>query len=89
MSNQLEIEALESLIVAVKKYREELETNKVILVNASNLCDQAMGSDAISQKHISELNNAITELEKTSAIVEKVAIALQEDLNKAKDVLED
>lgn len=89
MNNQLEIEALETLINAVQKYREELETNKIILVNASNLCDQAMGSDAISQKHIASLDAAIAELEKTSQIVEHVATALKEDLAKAKDVIED
>ncbi len=89
MNNQLEVEALETLINAVQKYREELETNKVILVNAANLCDQAMGSDAISQKHIAALNSAITELEKTSQIVEKVAEALKDDLHKAKEVMDD
>lgn len=89
MNNQLEVEALETLINAVQKYRGELETNKVILVNAANLCDQAMGSDAISQKHIAALNSAITELEKTSQIVEKVAEALKDDLHKAKEVMDD
>ena len=89
MNNQLEVEALETLINAVQKYREELETNKVILVNAANLCDQAMGSDAISQKHIAALNSAVTELEKTSQIVEKVAEALKDDLHKAKEVMDD
>ena len=88
MNNQLEVEALETLINAVQKYRGELETNKVILVNAANLCDQAMGSDAISQKHIAALNSAITELEKTSQIVEKVAEALKDDLHKAKEVMD-
>ena len=89
MNNQLEVEALETLINAVQKYRDELETNKIILVNASNLCDQAMGSDAISQKHIVALNSAITELEKTSQIVENVAEALKDDLYKAKEVMDD
>ena len=89
MNNQLEVEALETLINAVQKYREELETNKVILVNAANLCDQAMGNDAISQKHIAALNSAVTELEKTSQIVEKVAEALKDDLRKAIEVMDD
>jgi GTPase involved in cell partitioning and DNA repair len=89
MDNQLEIEALENLITAVRKYRDELETNKIILVNAANLCDQAMGSDAISQRHIAALNLSIAELEKTSQIVESVTEALVNDLNKAKDVMED
>lgn len=89
MNNQLEIEALDTLIKAVQEYREKLSENRLILTNASNLCDQAMGNDAISQKHISALNNAIEELDKTSEIVIKVAKALEEDKQKALEVLED
>lgn len=89
MNNQLDLEALETLINAVKKYREELETNKTILENAANLCDQAMGSDAISQKHIAALNSAVTELKTTAQIVEQVAQALIDDERKAREVLED
>ena len=89
MSNQLSIESLDTLISAVEKYREELLKNKQILVNAADLCDQAMGSDAISQKHIAALNNAINDLDRTSRIVEDVAVELREDRRKAIETLED
>ena len=89
MSNQLSIESLDTLISAVEKYREELLKNKQILVNAADLCDQAMGSDAISQKHIVALNNAINDLDRTSRIVEDVAVELREDRRKAMETLED
>lgn len=88
MNNQLSIEALETLINAVEKYQEELEENKNKLINASNICDQAMGSDAISKKHIAALNNAIKELEKTSKIAENVAVALKDDLEHVRKILE-
>ena len=89
MSTQLSIESLDTLISAVEKYREELLKNKQILVNAADLCDQAMGSDAISQKHIAALNNAINDLDRTSRIVEDVAVELREDRRKAIETLED
>ncbi len=89
MSTQLSIESLDTLISAVERYREELLKNKQILVNAADLCDQAMGSDAISQKHIAALNNAINDLDRTSRIVEDVAIELREDRSKAMETLED
>ena len=88
MNNQLSIEALKTLIDAVKDYQEKLEENKNKLINASNICDQAMGSDAISKKHIAALNNAIKELEKTSKIAENVAVALKKDLGIVIDILE-
>lgn len=89
MNNQLSIEALETLINAVEKYKEELEENKIKLINSSNICDQAMGSDAISKKHIAALNDAIEELNKTSKIAENAAKALKEDLEHALKILED
>lgn len=89
MSSHLKTEELEILINAVKHYRENLETNKKILVNAANVCDEAMGSDDIAKKHIAQLNQALVELDKTSRIAEEVAQALTEDLNMAISIMED
>ena len=89
MPEQLEIESLDLLIQAVQEYQVELETNKQILMNAANVCDAAMGSDAIAQKHIARLNDTLEELKKTSQIAANVAAALIEDRRRAIDVIED
>ena len=89
MSDQLEVDALETLINAVRKYKEELEVNKKILVNAADVCDQAMGSDDIAKKHISRLNEALVELDKTVELTQEVAEALIKDKNMAVSVYED
>lgn len=88
-NNHLEIESLDTLIKAVQTYQEELQTNRQILENAANVCDVAMGSDDIVQKHIARLNEALEELKKTSQIAEDVAEALLEDRRKAIEVYED
>ncbi|MFR8038667.1 MAG: hypothetical protein ACLU5E_01675 [Anaerovoracaceae bacterium] len=89
MSNHLETDSLQTLIKAVENYREELEVNKKILVNAADVCDAAMGSDDIAKKHIAKLNEALGELDKTSKLAEEVAKALKEDLRMAQSVMDD
>ncbi len=89
MGNLLEIDALDTLIKAVNEYQEKLEVNKKILLNAADVCDQAMGSDDIVKKHLANLQVAMLELNKTSQIVSDVAEALISDRNLAVSVLED
>lgn len=89
MANHLEVDALDTLIKAVQKYKDELEVNRRILVNAADVCDQAMGSDDIAKKHIARLNEALQELDKTVQISEDVAEALIADRNLAISVYED
>jgi len=69
----MEIESLRTLLKAVIDYREDLETNKQILLNAANVCDVAMGSDEISQKQIARLYEALEDLDKVSLIAFDVA----------------
>lgn len=89
MAEHTEIESLDILIKAVQEYQTDLATNKQILLNAANVCDAAMGSDAIAQKHIARLNETLEELEKTAQIAADVAAALIEDRRRAIEVLED
>lgn len=87
-NNHLHIESLDLLIKAVATYRDELEINKRILINAANVCDQAMGSDEIVKKKIARLEEALVELEKTIEIAEKVIDELIADKNRAIDIVE-
>lgn len=89
MVDHTEIESLDILIKAVQEYQTDLATNKQILLNAANVCDAAMGSDAIAQKHIARLNETLEELQKTAQIAADVAAALIEDRRRAIEVYED
>jgi serine phosphatase RsbU (regulator of sigma subunit) len=89
MGKHMEIASLDILIKAVQNYREELLANKKILVNAANVCDAAMGSDAIVKKHIAQLNEALAELDKTAELAASVAEELMKDRQKAIDIVED
>ena len=87
MGKQLSIEALEQLIAAVGEYKSKLEEEVGNMQKASSLCDRAMGSDAISQKHIAALNETVKEVNKAIALADEVQKALQDDLERAKQVL--
>ena len=89
MAEHTEIESLDILIKAVQEYQTDLATNKQILLNAANVCDAAMGSDTIAQKHIARLDETLEELQKTAQIAADVAAALIEDRRRAIEVLED
>ena len=88
-NKMLETDSLDILIKAVQDYQSELDTNRQILINAANICDEAMGNDEISRKHITQLNEALKELEKTSMIVSNVADTLIRDRKIALDTLDD
>ena len=87
MGKQLSIEALEQLIAAVGEYKSKLEEEVGNMQQAASLCDQAMGSDTISQKHIAALNETVKEVNKAIALADEVQKALQDDLARAKEVL--
>lgn len=65
-SRHLDMEALQQMIKAVEKYQERIVQHYNVIQNAANLCDQAMGSDAISKKQIAKLYEASQELITTS-----------------------
>ena len=85
----MEIKALNTLIKAVQDYQEKLEVNKKRLSNVADVCDQAMGSDAIVKKHIAKLEEVMVEFNKTSQIANDVAEAFINDRNLAVSVIED
>lgn len=86
MGKQLSIEALEQLISAVGEYKTKLEEEVGNMQQAASLCDQAMGSDAISQKHIAALNETVKEVNNAIALADEVQKALNEDLKRAKEI---
>lgn len=85
----LEFDSLDMLIKAVEEYQEDLETNKQILVNAANVCDQAMGSDDLAKKYIGRLNEALEELNRTAQIAANVTMELIADRAEAMETYED
>lgn len=82
-------EDLEELIKAVRNYQEKLVINRKVLVNAGNICDQAMGSDDIVKKHLAQLNEALLELDKTISIAHEVEEKLRDDWQRAIIVYDD
>ena len=83
---QLDIDSLQLLIKAVTNYQEKIVGNYQMIQNAANLCDQAMGSDAISRKQIEKLNEAANELIKTSEKAKQMAEELIADYKSAQEI---
>lgn len=88
-SGLLEIESLDKLITAVKNYQTRLLKNKKILKAAGEVCKEVMQGDAVSAKHIAQLDNALAELDKAAKIVELTAEQLLQDKKEALAVLDD
>lgn len=84
----LDVEALQLLIKAVEEYQEKVVKHYQVIQNAANLCDQAMGSDAISKKQINRLNEAANELIATAERAKQMAEKLIEDHKQAQRVYE-
>ena len=89
MAKHLWVDELERLIKAVQKYREEIEFNLRLLGNAANVCDQVMGSDAVSQKNIKRLEEGLKELEYVISLTQDVEAALRRSLSDAIAIYED
>lgn len=75
------LDDLQALLQAIKEHKDNLVENYQILVNAANVCDVVMGSDAISQRHISDLNEALIELKKAIDIAEESTQSVIEAIN--------
>jgi hypothetical protein len=63
MADYLEPEALNMLINKVTQYRMLLTQNYSKVRNAAAVCDQAMGSDKLSQKMLKELDDCVTQIQ--------------------------
>lgn len=82
----LDTESLQLLIKAVSEYQEKVVKHYQVIQNAANLCDQAMGSDAISKKQIDRLNEAANELIITANRAKQMAEELIKDYKQAQEI---
>lgn len=82
----LDTEALALLINAVADYHDKLMKHYKVIQNAANLCDQAMGSDALSKKQINKLYETTNELLITSDRAREMAEKLLEERKKVQNI---
>ncbi len=89
-NNFMDTDAVRSLITAVREYQEAIYTQKQFLLNAANVCDQAMGSDPISRKKITKLEEALAVLDwATDRIIEDGLTILANDLKDLETIVEE
>ena len=89
-SGQIDTEAIRELIRAVNEYREEIYENRRFLLNAANVCDQAMGSGPISQKKIARLEEALEVLDcATETIIDEAVEILRRDVDELERIAEE
>lgn len=86
MGQTLNTDALLSLISAVDAYQGDLQTNAQVLVQAGNVCSETMGNDAVVQKHLKKLGEALNQLQRASQTASEAAVALRKDYQRAMDV---
>lgn len=83
------LEEIDKLKKIVADYADKLNQQIGALEEASDVCDQAMGSDDLSKKYIAKLDNSIGELRKALGTCNNVIGALQEDYNEIVRMLEE
>ena len=72
----------------LEKYKETLGRSKIILLNAANVCDQAMGSDDISKRHIAALLESLSHLDEGVLCVEEIIEQLRIKQQELIDIVE-
>ena len=85
-SNFYVVESMNSLINAVGEYKQDLLDNYKILIDAANACDVAMGSDALSARHIARLNDALVSLSNAITLTEEVMQQLIQSKHDADEI---
>ncbi|MGN0465511.1 MAG: hypothetical protein ACI4F9_04080 [Lachnospiraceae bacterium] len=86
MGKTLNTDALIKLINAVNTYQGELQQNAQILYQAGQVCSDTMGNDAIIQKHLLHLEQALGELQRASQIASDASRELILDYQRAMSV---
>ena len=83
-----EKDELENFVRMLEKYKETLGRSKIILLNAANVCDQAMGSDDISKRHIAALLESLSHLDEGVLCVEEIIEQLRIKQQELIDIVE-
>lgn len=88
----MDLDSLQSLMQAVRSYEETLYEKNLVLKDAAEACDQAMGSGFIIQKYLKSYNEGLGELSKTISLATEVRGELSEEWRRAiefRDSLDD
>ncbi len=84
----IQYDELENFVRMLEKYKETLGRSKIILLNAANVCDQAMGSDDISKRHIAALLESLSHLDEGVLCVEEIIEQLRIKQQELIDIVE-
>lgn len=85
----LDLDALLTLIFAVGEYNRTLQENYVVLRDAAEVCDEAMGSDYIMQnKILPDYNEGLGELVRITQLVAEVREELKKEFEVASSFTE-
>lgn len=84
----IQYDELENFVRMLEKYKETLGSSKIILLNAANVCDQAMGSDDISKRHIAALLESLSHLDEGVLCVEEIIEQLRIKQQELIDIVE-
>lgn len=84
---KIDTDAVRALISAVTEYQTAIYEQKEFLLNAADVCDQAMGSDPISKRKIDKLKVALGTIDfATDQIIEEGLEMLSRDLQDLEDI---
>lgn len=84
----IQYQELENFVRILEKYKEVLGQCKINLIEAANVCDQAMGSDEISKRHIDNLLNSLSYLDQGVLKVEEIIEIMRKKQQEIIDIVE-
>lgn len=80
---QLDIDALEILIQAIREYLSELKVNYDYLQQAAGACQMAMGNDELGRMMVEKMEEALEGLRITAEEAQDVANKMVSELRRA------
>lgn len=87
---KIDTDAVRALIAAVGEYQTAIYEQEQFLLNAADVCDQAMGGDPISRKKITKLKEALGTIDYAAdQIMEESIQMLTQDLHELEEIYEE
>lgn len=81
------VQSYQDMIKALDVFSDEVRTNTNILSIAANTCVANMGSDNISTKYATQLNDEIVKFERVFSLIESLSMGLQTEMKSIEEVV--
>ena len=79
-------EGYKKMLEALKEYTESVNDNEKVLLNAANVCCEAMGNDKISTESKEKLEEILTRVNRLYPMVEDLVTQISQEYKEAFEI---